>query len=73
MSDVIQALIVTHRVLRLKAEADGLLDTAMDFHLAPDFNNRVVLFFDRAICHTAIGYGEAAKAAYIRTSFATTA
>jgi len=60
LSEVIQALIISRRVLWLKVEADGILDTAIDLHFALDLNNRVVLFFDRAIYYTALGYGEAA-------------
>jgi hypothetical protein len=73
LSEVIQALIISRRVLWLKVEADGFLDTAMDLHLALDLNNKVVLFFDRAIYFTTIGYGEAVSAAQIKTSFARTA
>jgi hypothetical protein len=63
LSEVIQALIISRRVLWLKIEADGFLDTAMDLHLGLDLNNKVIVFFDRAICYTAIGYEEAARKA----------
>jgi len=56
LSEVIQALITTRRYLWLKVLSDGLLDTALDLHKGLDLNNRVVLFFDRAIYYTAKGY-----------------
>ncbi|MBS1212534.1 MAG: hypothetical protein H6R26_1151 [Proteobacteria bacterium] len=62
LSEVIQALIISRRVLWLKIEADGFLNTALDLNLALELNNKVVLFFDRAIHYTALGYEEAARA-----------
>jgi hypothetical protein len=73
LSEVIQALIISRRVLWLKIEADGFLDTAMDLHLGLDLNNKVVLFFDRAIYYTTIGFEEASKAVNVRTSLPRTA
>lgn len=73
LSEVVQALILSRRVLWLKVVADGLLDTAMDLHLAMDLNNRVVLFFDRAIYYTTRGYEEAAAAAGLHPPYAKTA
>jgi hypothetical protein len=54
--EVIQALFITRRVLWLKVEADGLLDTALDLKSAMDLNSRVIVFFDRAVFYTAQGY-----------------
>lgn len=59
LSEVIQALIVTRQVLWRKVEADGLLDTALDLYAALELNDRVTLFFDRAIFHAARGYEQA--------------
>ena len=73
LSEVIQALIISRRVLWLKIQADGLLDTAMDLHLGLDLNNKVVLFFDRAIYYTTIGFEEASRAVIARTTVARTA
>lgn len=56
LSEVLQALIITRRVLWLKIESDGLLDSAMDMSLAMQLSNRTVLFFDRAMFYTAQGY-----------------
>jgi hypothetical protein len=58
--EVIQALINTRRVLWLKVEADGLLDTALDLKSAMELNSRVIVFFDRAIFYTAQGYEQKA-------------
>jgi hypothetical protein len=56
LSEVIMALILIRRRLWLKVVADGLLDTALELHRAMELNNRVVLYFDRAIFYTAVGY-----------------
>ena len=56
LSEVIEALMLTRRYIWLKVLSDGFLDTALDLHKAMELNNRVVLFFDRAIYYTAVGY-----------------
>jgi hypothetical protein len=56
LSEVIQALIITRRHLWLKVISEGLLDTALELYRAMELNNRVVLFFDRAIFYTSLGY-----------------
>ncbi len=56
LSEVIQALTITRRHVWLKVLSEGLLDTALDHHQALELNNRVVLFFDRAIFFTSVGY-----------------
>jgi hypothetical protein len=58
LEDVVYALILEKRHLWLKVLSSGMLDTAMDLHQALELNNRVVLFFDRAIFYTVKGYGE---------------
>jgi hypothetical protein len=68
LSEVIRALYISRRVLWLKVQTEGLLDTALDLSLALELNNRVVLFFDRAIYFTAVGYEEAAMAARAESS-----
>ena len=59
LSEVIQALIITRRHVWLKVLSEGLLDTVLDHHQALELNNRVILFFDRAIFYTALGYEQA--------------
>lgn len=54
--EVIQALTMTRWQLWRKVLSSGFLDTALDLNQALDLNNRVLLFFDRAIYYTAVGY-----------------
>ena len=61
LSEVIQALIITRRVLWGKVENAGILDTALDLHLALKLSNHTILFFDRALLYAAQGYEEAAS------------
>jgi hypothetical protein len=56
LSEVIQALIIARRHIWLLVSSEGLLDTAVDFHNAIDLINRSILFFDRAIYFTSVGY-----------------
>lgn len=56
LSEVIQALILIRRNLWRKVMEEGLLDTPYDLYQAIELNNRVALFFDRAIFYTACGY-----------------
>jgi hypothetical protein len=56
LSEVIQAMIITRRHIWLKVMSEGFLDSALDMYKALDLNNRVVLFFDRAIHFIAMGY-----------------
>jgi hypothetical protein len=56
LSEVIQALTITRRHIWLKVMSEGFLDTALDMYKALELNNRVILFFDRAILYTALGY-----------------
>jgi hypothetical protein len=56
LSEVIQALILIRRNLWRKVMEEGLLDSTYDLYQAIELNNRVALFFDRAIFYTACGY-----------------
>jgi len=56
LSEVIQALIITRRILWFKVQADGFLDDAINLKAGLDLNNSVVLFFDRAMYFVAKGY-----------------
>ncbi|MGQ9671522.1 MAG: hypothetical protein ACUVV5_00135 [Candidatus Aminicenantales bacterium] len=56
LSEVIQALILIRRNLWKKILEEGVLDTTLDLYQAIELNNRVTLFFDRAIYFTAVGY-----------------
>jgi len=56
LSEVIHALILIRRNLWKKILGEGILDTTLDLYQAIELNNRVTLFFDRAIYYTAVGY-----------------
>ena len=56
LSEVIQALIIARRHIWLLVESEGFLDTALDLRNAIDLVNRSILFFDRAIYFTSVGY-----------------
>jgi hypothetical protein len=56
LSEVIMALTITRRYIWIKVLSDGLLDTALELHQALDLNNRVLLYFDRAIFFATKGF-----------------
>jgi hypothetical protein len=56
LSEVIQALILSRRVLWSKIQEDGFLDTALDLHMAQALRNHVAQFFDRATYFIIVGY-----------------
>lgn len=56
LSEVIQALIIKRRRIWLLVDAESFLDTAEDLRMALDLVNRTLLFFDRAIYFTAVGF-----------------
>ncbi len=56
LSEVTQAIILTRRRIWLKVLEAGLLDSVLDLHTAMELNNRVILFFDRALYAVARGY-----------------
>lgn len=56
LSEVIQALIIARRHIWLLVDDESFLDTAMDLRNGMDLVNRSILFFDRAIYFTAVGY-----------------
>ena len=60
LSEVLEALMLTRRHLWLLVLSEGLLDTAVDLHAALDLNARVILFFDRSMYYTALGFEQAA-------------
>jgi hypothetical protein len=59
--EVVSAIILLKRHLWLHILSDGQLSTAFELYQSLELNNRVVLFFDRAIFYTIIGYEEALK------------
>jgi hypothetical protein len=57
-SEIVLSLCHIRRLLWTKIQAAGLLDTALDLYQAMDLQQRVLVFFDRAIYYAAIGYEE---------------
>ena len=56
LAEVVRALIVSRRVLWFKIQSEGMLKSEMDPELALMMNNRVLLFFDRAIYYVTMGF-----------------
>lgn len=56
LAEVIRALIVTRRVLWFMLQAEGMVGKTLEARVALDLNNRVVLFFDRALYYTTLGF-----------------
>ena len=54
--ELLQALIITRRVLWFKIQSEGLLDTALDLNQALDLSNRTIVFFDRAMFYASQGF-----------------
>jgi len=63
LSEVLEALILTRRHLWLLVLKEGFLETALDLQAALELNARAVLFFDRSMYYTAVGYEKATAAA----------
>ncbi len=59
--EVVSAFVLLKRHLWLHILSDGQLSTAFELYQSLELNNRVVLFFDRAIYYLIIGYEEAVK------------
>lgn len=58
ISEIVLSLCHIRRLLWAKVQAAGLLDTALDLYQAMDLQHRVLVFFDRAIYYSAVGYEE---------------
>lgn len=56
LAEVVMALMLIKRHLWLYTLEKHFFDTSFEFQQALEFNNRVVLFFDRAIYFTTMGY-----------------
>ncbi|MCF8054523.1 MAG: RsbRD N-terminal domain-containing protein [Deltaproteobacteria bacterium] len=56
ISEVVYALILARRHIWLQVLSSGMLDTALQLNQALELDNRVVLYFDRAIHYTCVGY-----------------
>jgi hypothetical protein len=58
VEDVIMALFLLKRHIWLFVLQEGFLTTNLELYQALELNNRVVLYFDRAIYYVAQGYAE---------------
>lgn len=58
LEEVIMAIILLKRFLWLEIMSEGLLSTNVELYQALELNNRVVLYFDRAVFFTCAGYRE---------------
>jgi len=61
LPELIYSYILFRRHLWLYILHVGFLDSAYELHRALELNNRVILFFDRALYNMTIGYEEAQK------------
>jgi hypothetical protein len=61
LPELIYSFILFRRHLWLYILHVGFLDSAYELHRALELNNRVILFFDRALYNIAMGYEEAQK------------
>lgn len=59
LPELIYSFILFRRHLWLYILHVGFLDSAYELHRALELNNRVILFFDRALYNIAMGYEEA--------------
>lgn len=62
LSEVVQALIIIRRHIWLLVDGENFFDTALDLHMAIDLINHTLIFFDRAIYFTAVGFETGLKA-----------
>lgn len=60
LSEVVEALALTKRHLWWFMSERGLLDGAVQLYQGLELYNSVVLFFDRAVYYTTVGYEQAA-------------
>ena len=63
LHEVVMALMLIKRHLWLFVLEKHFFDSSYEFQQALEFNNRVVLFFDRAIYFTTMGYEHALRKA----------
>ena len=58
LSEVILSLCVLRGLLWKEIEDEGTMDTALDLYEAMELNNRVIVFFDRAVYYASCGYAD---------------
>jgi hypothetical protein len=58
VDEIVMGLILLKRYLWLEVLSEGLTQTNLELYQALELNNQVVLYFDRAIYYTVVGYME---------------
>jgi len=66
MEEVVMILILIKRYLWLRLLEEGIMSTNLDLYKALDLNNKVVLYFDRAIYFALIGFRTSREEAQAR-------
>jgi hypothetical protein len=59
IDEVVMAIILLKRYLWLEVLSEGLTQTNLELYQALELNNQVVLYFDRAVYYSIVGYMEA--------------
>ncbi len=59
LCEAIRSLVVLRRILWLFVVNESAFDSAFELHQMRELNDRVILFFDRAIFYVTRGYTEA--------------
>ncbi len=63
LEEVVMALILLKRYLWLEVLSEGFVSSNLELYQVLELNNRVVLYFDRAVYFTIAGYQEALEEA----------
>ena len=66
LDELVMGIIMLKRYLWLEVLSEGLTQTNLELYQALELNNQVVLYFDRAVYYSVVGYMEAmtGKTAY---------
>ena len=59
--DIINALTLLKKVIMEVVTSEGFIDTALQLYQLQELNNKAVLYFDRAMFYTVLGYEEDLK------------
>ncbi len=63
VEEIVMGLILLKRYLWLEVLSEGLTQTNLELYQALELNNQVVLYFDRAVYYSVVGYMEALQEA----------
>ncbi len=59
--DIVNAFTILKKVVMEVVTTEGFFDTAFELYKLQELNNRAVLYFDRAIYYSALGYEDSLK------------